>query len=397
MSVSAIIRQLCSPCRQTVHNTRAAAVETVAEAIAYAGRVSPSYVGRVLRSNALPKHNIKRIDRLLGNVHLHGEWATYYRAIAQFLLRDEQRPLIIVDWSGTTKGLHTLAAAVPIGGRAATIYAEVHPESKLANREVQVRFLRTLQTIIGAQRRPFIVADAGFSAPFMNAVKELGWDFVIRVRRGAYVRKNPQSAWVKCKDLHPLAQRKPKDLGTHRYTRDRDKCLTEPLYVRLILSKKPRRIGPKRPMRAPISGMKYRGSPVSAAREPWLLATSLQSSPNQALDLYAQRMQIEEYFRDCKSHRFGWSLRHVNSRCHKRMTTLLMLAAIAMTAVVILGIAAELRREHRQYQANTLQRRVLSYFYLGRIIVARNDFAAPTPKVMQAARAHLSLMVAQRT
>jgi hypothetical protein len=140
--------------------------------------------------------------------------------------------------------------------------------------------------------------------------------------------------------------------------------------------------------------MKNRNNPVSAAREPWLLATSLQSSPKQVLQLYAQRMQIEENFRDCKSHRFGWSLRHVNSRCHKRMTTLLMLVAIAMTAVVIIGIAAESRREHRRYQANTLERRVLSYFFLGQIIVARNDVAAPTVELMQTARAYLRLIVA---
>jgi hypothetical protein len=192
MSVGAIIHQLCSSWRQTVHKTRAVSVETVAEAIAYAGRVSPSYIGRVLRSDALPKHSIKRVDRLLGNVHLHRQWTTYYRALAEFVLRGQRRPLIIIDWSGTVKGLYTLAAAVPIGGRAVTIYAEVHPESKYGNREVQVRFLRTLQTIIGLQTRPVIVADAGFSAPFMNAVKQLGWDFIIRIRRGAYVRKNGQ-------------------------------------------------------------------------------------------------------------------------------------------------------------------------------------------------------------
>jgi hypothetical protein len=124
---------------------------------------------------------------------------------------------------------------------------------------------------------------------------------------------------------------------------------------------------------------------VQAAREPWLLATSLELSPKRIAALYTLRMQIEETFRDCKSHRFGWSLRHVTSRSHARMTTLLMLAAIGMTAVLMLGMAAESNNVHRSYQANTLRRRVLSFFGLGRLMIARCDICLACADIMRVA------------
>ena len=108
-------------------------------------------------------------------------------------------------------------------------------------------------------------------------------------------------------------------------------------------------------------------------------------------------MQIEETFRDLKSHRFGWSLRHVHSRFHKRMTTLVMLAAIAMTAVVIIGIGAEARQEHRRFQANTVKRRVLSHFFLGTCIVQRGAPSPPTDALMRLARAYVRKHVALET
>jgi hypothetical protein len=398
MSVKRILRQLCLPCRHHIHRSRAAAVEAVADSIAYGGSVSPSRMGRALRSRARPKHSIKRVDRLLGNSHLHNEWDKYYSAVAEHVLRGNARPVLIIDWSGTVRGLYTLAAATPVGGRAIPIYAEVHPKAKYANRKVQELFLRTLEAILGPGRKPIIVADAGFSAPFMNALKALGWDFVIRVRGGVCMRKDPWSSWLKNRDLYPLAQRQPRCLSVQRFSRERPHLATAPLYVRLVLSKKPKRKGPKRPMRAPVSGAKNGGAAVlAAAREPWLLATSLNCDPSRIVALYALRMQIEETFRDVKSHRFGWSLRHVNSRCHKRMTTLLMLASLAMTAVVMIGIAAEARHQHRQFQANTLVRRVLSYFFLGTCIVARRAFNTTTDQTLRLSRNHFRQLEPQLT
>lgn len=46
-------------------------------------------------------------------------------------------------------------------------------------------------------------------------------------------------------------------------------------------------------------------------REPWFLATDLDLPASQIVGLYGRRMQIEESFRDVKSVRWGFKLRHV--------------------------------------------------------------------------------------
>ncbi len=56
-------------------------------------------------------------------------------------------------------------------------------------------------------------------------------------------------------------------------------------------------------------------------REPWLLVTSLparQSLARRVVNLYAKRMQIEEAFRDLKSHRFGMGFEDSRTRCGER-------------------------------------------------------------------------------
>jgi hypothetical protein len=56
-------------------------------------------LGRSLAGVARVKHQIKAVDRLLGNGRLHRERADIYRALARTLLAGTRRPLIIVDWS----------------------------------------------------------------------------------------------------------------------------------------------------------------------------------------------------------------------------------------------------------------------------------------------------------
>ncbi|HEY0971795.1 MAG TPA: hypothetical protein VGE02_12575 [Gemmatimonadales bacterium] len=56
-----------------VHATRATAVVTVVEALVLGAKLALTHLGRNLRSAAFAKHNITRVDRLLGNPHLRAE------------------------------------------------------------------------------------------------------------------------------------------------------------------------------------------------------------------------------------------------------------------------------------------------------------------------------------
>ena len=117
MRVGQMVRELVGSCSSVVHSVRAAAVMALVEGIVQGGRLSPATIGRALSGGALPKHSIKRVDRLLGNPKMVGDRVFFFKAIALRLLRQCARPVVLVDW--TQAGQHVaLVAAVPIGGRA---------------------------------------------------------------------------------------------------------------------------------------------------------------------------------------------------------------------------------------------------------------------------------------
>lgn len=111
-----------------VHAARAAAVVTVVEALVLGAKLALTHLGRNLRSAAFAKHSIKRVDRLLGNRHLHTERSLIYRGIAHWLLAATPRPILLIDWADCGPGHRwlMLRAAVPLRGRTVPIYEEVH-------------------------------------------------------------------------------------------------------------------------------------------------------------------------------------------------------------------------------------------------------------------------------
>jgi hypothetical protein len=87
------------------------------------GRLTLTALGRQLQTAAFVKHNLKGVDRLLGNVHLQHERVTIYRAVARWVLASTPRPVLLVDWSDCEPGHKhlMLKAAVPLSGRALSI------------------------------------------------------------------------------------------------------------------------------------------------------------------------------------------------------------------------------------------------------------------------------------
>ncbi|MCE2594355.1 IS4 family transposase, partial [Motilimonas cestriensis] len=76
-------------------------------------------LGRNLPTKSRAKHNIKRMDRLLGNRHLHHERLAVYRWHASFICSGNPMPVILVDWSDIReqKRLVALRASVALQGR----------------------------------------------------------------------------------------------------------------------------------------------------------------------------------------------------------------------------------------------------------------------------------------
>jgi len=369
MRVPAILRRVLRRCCAEVHLKRFTAVLAVIGGIVDGGRLTLTAIGRALGRRGSPKHDIKRVDRLLSNRKMRRELRLYFRDVAAFVVGTWAKPVVLLDWTKVTDDFHALVAAVPIGGRAVTIYEEVHPERHLGNAKVQAAFLRALADVLPRDCRPVIVTDAGFYGPFFRAVLRRGWDYVGRIRGNATMQLLSSCATITVAQAYASASSTPRDLGgavlygTHRA-----------MDARLVLAAKPRRRR-KHPWSYRRTGEGgVARSTVTGAKEPWLLATSLDTeTAAHVVAIYATRMQIEETFRDAKNHRFGWSLRHVRGYHADRLTLLLLFAALATLAVVLLGLAAAQAGWHRRYQANTEKTRTLSFFVLGVALIQRRD------------------------
>jgi predicted small integral membrane protein len=356
-----LLRQLKTELSE-IHEARLNLFFTAVLTLLRSGKLSLTCLGRAIATRTKHKHGIKRIDRLLGNRHLHKETLHFYRVLARRVLGTATRAVVLVDWTAVTPDLWALTAAVSFDGRALTIYAETHPISRYIKPHVHAKFLRTLRRVLPPSCSPIIVADAGFRTPFMKVIASMGWDYVIRVRKSALLCAAGEQRWVALKNIFRRARTVATDLGLYIIgLRTRHVC-------RLVTIRKEKRHHTRRHCRA------RPGSDVAkhrrAFKEPWVLATSLSlESAAQVVSIYAKRMQIEETYRDTKNPRFGFSLSHARTRSDKRADMLMLLAAFTHLLAVLVGLAAEHAGWHLDYQANTERhRRVLSLAMLGRLV-----------------------------
>lgn len=280
---------------------------------------------------------LKRIDRLLSNPRLLAECDGVYGAMTRWLLRPGVEPVIIVDWSELDRMRRhaVLRAALAVGGRTLTLLEIVVPMKQMNTPAVETRLLNALAVLMPAGVRPILIADAGFRLPWLRKVTALGWHFVGRIRSGMLARPAAAPArtdqWVSCRDLYDLATTRTRDLGAYVVGR------RDLFALRLIVHKK----AAQGRMHMTLRGERVREtkSRLIAAREsePWLLAVSegLDRTPAQLAALYARRMQIEQSFRDLKSHRFGVGFEDSLTRKANRLSILLLILALAAFAAWI--------------------------------------------------------------
>jgi hypothetical protein len=364
MRADAILRQVLAEVAGLVHRARLNAVTDSVLALIDGGEVALSALGRSISPRS-QKHGIKRIDRLLGNPALYDERELFYRAIAAYVLRSTHRPVILVDWTKTGDTTCTLTAALPVQGRAVVIHAVTVPLSKWTSRALEDLFLLQLQAMIGEDRKPILVGDAGFRAPWMRSVQKLGWDFVVRIRGRTKLQRVDDHRWQPWKALWPQSRRRPRCLGKFNVTKNR----SVETNVVTVDQRSPhtRSTTPRPRSTVPLKAAK-------ACREPLFLATTLSRPAKEIVAIYASRMQIELAFRDLKSHRFGWGFEDARCRSPMRIAIQIMLATLASVVCMLVGIAIEAAGLHKRFQANTTtKRRVLSLVWLGRAAIRTLD------------------------
>lgn len=367
------------------HKARASALVRAVQALVGGGKLSLTHLGRQREGTAHVKHHIKAIDRLLGNERLHAERDGVYRALAASLLFDVREPVVLVDWSDFEFGRQwvMIKAAVPVQGRAVTIYEQVFPFKRYNSPGAHREFLDALSGILPSWCRPIVVTDAGFRGPWFRAVEDLGWHWVGRIRNGIKYFNEATGRWCLTERLYPTATPRTRHIGRVRLSRRKN------YYARLYLVRayKPRRgRRPKRVCRKQTNATLYR----RLHRAPWLLATSLphdRLASRRIKRLYSQRMQIEETFRDIKNHRWGLSLRYARSRDGKRLEVLLLIGALTTFLNWLIGLVARGQGLARHFQANTVRdRAVLSVVFLGQQLLQRTCGFLPEKALEEAIR-----------
>jgi hypothetical protein len=266
-----------------------------------------------------------------------------------------------------------LRASVVVEGRSVTLYEEVHPQRRYGHPEVHRQFLLRIAALLPAGCVPIVMTDAGFHASWFKLVVAQGWHFVGRVRGRDMVKQGDQE-WMHHKALYGHASKTVLDLGHCQYVR------SNPIAVRLVLNRQQFRGRHRLNMYGKRRTGRSSAKCGRAAREPWLLAASPQLDHLTAqaiVSLYAQRMQIEQSFRDTKNLRVGQGLQATRSRSRERLQMLLLIAHLGAFVQRLIGEDAKARQLDLNFVSRRRERREISMLTLARrILDAPNHWLA---------------------
>lgn len=371
MNVEKVLHKLLKKSSLSCHKSRLKALSTNVDSLLYGRCLSVTGLGRSSRRSSHTKHAIKQSDRLVGNTHLFHERIQFYQAMCRLLVK-QKHPRILVDWSDITEthSFIVLRASIAFDGRSFTLYEQVHEVTAYANRKAQHAFLKTLSSILPSDCQPIIISDAGFQSPWFKAVEALGWYWVGRLHGSNHIRTGAEQ-WLSCNTLYRQATARVKHYYDVQISRKNE------LNCNLYSLKEPAKFRKKKTKTGAIARSTKSQKYSRRESKPWIIVTNLPkelAKPKAVINLYKTRMQIEESFRDMKSHRFGFSLRYCLSRTQLRYANLLLIAMLASFIALVMGCYAEHKKRHYRYQANTIRsRRVLSLQYLALEILSKGQ------------------------
>jgi len=365
VQVQQVLHKIMMNTCPSMHKTRRAALEANVLAAITGRRLTVTDLGRSIQSTTSHKHAIKRADRLLSNHHLIHETTGIYRAINHHLLGEQKHPVVLVDWSDMDeyKQHFLLRAALAVEGRSITLYEQVYTVEHKEKLATHHQFLDQLKAVLPIGCEPIVVTDAGFRTTWFRLIDALGWDWVGRVRNRHHMRWLRGGPWFDAKKCYQKATGRPRFLGEGILTkRNQLTCC--------FVAYRGKRQGRKHKNRlGDVAKNAHSRKQAAGQREPWLLATSLPVTSTMAkkvVQFYRLRMQIEEGFRDIKSHRFGLSLAYHRTSSVERLHILLLIAALALMVIWLLGMATILLDKHYQFQANSVRhKKVLSIIFIG--------------------------------
>jgi hypothetical protein len=372
MKITNIIQNDIAAAYPEIHATRLNTLLTFVNSGMHDQRVSVTYLGRGLKSlsKTTKKNDIKRADRLIGNQLLHFERPHFYEYMTSQLIGQKRFPIILVDWSPINgqEIFQVLRASIPMKGRSLTLYEKIYPESELNTNKAHQEFLDALENILPEGCEPIIVSDAIYRSPWFKIVEEKGWYWIGRVRGQVSLSKNKTDWKTSYQWFNQACVGKAEYIGSIYYGKAAKFSCNATIYKRSSKGRKARK------MRGGVSQRTTDKIHEKDAKEPWLLVFKLpekfMKNAKTAVNLYSQRMQIEENFRDTKNNKLGIGLECANSRSVERFDNLLLVAALILYLLWCIGSTAVMKKCHYSLQANTQKKRmVLSIITIGREII----------------------------
>jgi hypothetical protein len=373
MQTQAIVSRLLQCCVPFMHAARWRALHDVATAAVCGKSLTLTALALGTTRDTHLRHRIKCVDRLLANAHLEQERVDAYRALAHEWLSGLPQLLIVVDWSPVTDDMqwHLLRASVVVDGRSITLYEEVHPRAHLTALKVHQKFVKQLAALMPpCQQSPIVITDAGFRTTWFRLIAKQGWCWIGRTRNRDFVRQQ-DGEWFAAKKLYANATAVATDLGEYEAVRNR------PLTCRFALIKTK---STGRKLRYPSGKEKCHTQAKKSAecnREPWLLSYSPRLAYLGAaaiVNIYFQRMRIEQQFRDTKNATHGMGLAQAKSGGKRRLQALLLIAHIAAMAKRLIGEAAQAQQLELQLTSNNIKnRKTISVMTLATRVIERPD------------------------
>lgn len=371
MKATQLLHKNLSNACPDIHSVRLSALFAAVNSAITKQQVTVTALGRNLRSYSKTdtKHDIKRMDRIVGNQHLHAERKIIYKYMSDQLIGGKKHPILIVDWSPIPGNelfqLHRVS--IPMGGRTLTIYEECFEEKKLNNTDVHNQFLDTLEKLLPEGSQPIILSDAIYKTPWFKSIEAKNWYWVGRLRGNVQLSLEGKTFKTSAQ-IMKQATTKAKSLGTILYS----KRTQFPCQGTLFQGKEKGRHKNKK--RGGVSKDSVSLYYSKKSKQPWLLVSHLPpeyNTPKKIVKLYSYRMQIEEAFRDTKNQQYGLGLAQAKSKSAKRYNNLLLIAALTLFLLWCIGQAAIENKYHYKLQANTVRNKiVLSNIYLAMQIVS---------------------------
>jgi hypothetical protein len=341
-------------CAVSLRLSQAKTLAALVASAMHVQRVSLANIGRQMlgragKASTSAKHQIKRCWRFCANDRI--ETADAMRGIIARLLKKRKKVLLVaLDWVDI-KGYQTLMACCVLKGRSiplcwASTQSHIYDGHKSRN-AFEESLLLTLRSMVPESIKIILLADRGFGRCALAG-------FCRRYRFSYLIRIQPKVR-VKLKGFNGKLLDYPVFKGIAKVLKDvayrADGAVNQNIIIR------------------------WRKNLPAKRDECWFLMTDLSGTAQQLCALYGRRMTIEQFFRDGKNKRNGWSLRDTQLKTPQRLDRLLLILAIAYLLLCGIGLLAQARHNPSAWSSSSKE--LCSIFKIGQIMLAK-IVASPT-------------------